>query len=195
MKVVVQHGSRARQVQALHAQSCDRTDAYLLDASSFYSNSAAFFEATGAGQPGHLPMPKLISADTVRKDIAQRSPRIFANFKLLGQILDRHEPTIHKRVRTRPCECRRTRTSPLRLTVAQEDERAEEEAPHYRMEERHSHYSPTRLCCLAQRATGSADSRHSIPRLLLMAIHQPRRLDQAQDSASVHERSRPAPAR
>lgn len=62
------------------------------------------FEAMGAGQPGGLPMPKLIETDTVLKQIAQRTPSIFSNFKLLGQILDRHEPTISKRVMDRGCE-------------------------------------------------------------------------------------------
>jgi hypothetical protein len=61
-----------------------------------WNDPASFFNAIGAG-PGGLPMPKMVSAQDVKKQAKQHSIRIFQDWELLKAVLDRHEPTIHKR--------------------------------------------------------------------------------------------------
>ncbi|KAF2729709.1 hypothetical protein EJ04DRAFT_501849 [Polyplosphaeria fusca] len=54
--------------------------------------------ALGIGGPGtNIPIPKSISADQVKKEARHHSFQILKDFELLRAILDRHEPTIHKR--------------------------------------------------------------------------------------------------
>jgi hypothetical protein len=57
----------------------------------------SIFKVLNAGQPGHIPMPKVMKAFEVRELCKERSSRILANHERLGHILDRHEPTIQKR--------------------------------------------------------------------------------------------------
>ncbi|KAF2657688.1 hypothetical protein K491DRAFT_654535 [Lophiostoma macrostomum CBS 122681] len=61
-----------------------------------WNDPASFFNAIGAGSGG-LPMPKMISAKEVKKQSKQHSTRILKDWNLLKAILDRHEPTIHRR--------------------------------------------------------------------------------------------------
>lgn len=56
-----------------------------------------FLKAMGAGNPGALPLPDLMSAPEVQRLCAERSKAIFASQARLRGILDRHEPTIQKR--------------------------------------------------------------------------------------------------
>lgn len=67
-------------------------------ANSFYSDPMNVFQAMGAGTgPGSLPLPKMVSAYEVRQDAKSRADGILSNWKLLKDILDRHEATIQKR--------------------------------------------------------------------------------------------------
>ncbi|AEO69920.1 uncharacterized protein THITE_2081075 [Thermothielavioides terrestris NRRL 8126] len=56
-----------------------------------------FFKYINAGAPGHLPMPKLMEADEVRRLCNERSSSVLAHYDRLQRILDRHESTIQKR--------------------------------------------------------------------------------------------------
>ena len=72
-----------------------------------FSNPLSFFEQIGAGQPGKLPMPKLVSAESVRQEGKRRVSSIFSDFERLNGILDRHELAIQKRWMKRTREQRR----------------------------------------------------------------------------------------
>lgn len=55
------------------------------------------FKYINAGQPGHLPMPKLMEPLEVQQLCNERSRSVRANHDLLRRVLDRHESTIQKR--------------------------------------------------------------------------------------------------
>ena len=62
-----------------------------------WSDPESFFRAIGGGPGTNLPIPKMISPSQVKKQASEYSSQIFSNQVLLKDILDRHEPTIHKR--------------------------------------------------------------------------------------------------
>ncbi|KAK3691624.1 hypothetical protein LTR37_018503 [Vermiconidia calcicola] len=61
-----------------------------------YNDPASMFRALGAG-PGHLPFPEIVGPEHVRLQSRQSSAQIFSDWKLLNDILDRHEATVQKR--------------------------------------------------------------------------------------------------
>ncbi|KAL2127232.1 hypothetical protein VTI74DRAFT_11063 [Chaetomium olivicolor] len=62
-----------------------------------WDDPLSFFRYLNAGEPGHLPMPKLMEPSQVRQLCKQRSNCIIANHDRLRRILERHESTIQKR--------------------------------------------------------------------------------------------------
>src|SRR4051794_1971815 len=62
-----------------------------------WNDPASIFGALGGGPGTNLPIPSFISPEQVRKQANERSIQIFSDWELLNAILDRHEPTIHKR--------------------------------------------------------------------------------------------------
>ena len=57
----------------------------------------AMFKALGAGTPGGLPLPSIMTAKEVRTKSRALSTKIFNSWELLNNILARHEATIQKR--------------------------------------------------------------------------------------------------
>lgn len=62
-----------------------------------WNDELSFFRAIGAGKPGGLPMPTLVSPDEVRREAKQRVANIFSDHWRLRSILERHELTIQRR--------------------------------------------------------------------------------------------------
>lgn len=67
----------------------------------------SFFKAIGAGQPGALLMPKLLSTAAVKGARRQRAARICNDRRLLNDIVERHEATLQKRWMKKTKEQRR----------------------------------------------------------------------------------------
>lgn len=61
------------------------------------SDPGRFLREMGFGKPGGYKMPELAKAQDVREQRNTRVASIFKNFRLLKQILERHEATIQKR--------------------------------------------------------------------------------------------------
>jgi len=72
-----------------------------------FNDPNSFFKAIGWGQPGTAPIPPSISPATVKSDARQRAEHIFKNWRLLNEILERHEATIQKRWKKKTNESRR----------------------------------------------------------------------------------------
>ncbi|PWY69622.1 hypothetical protein BO94DRAFT_628459 [Aspergillus sclerotioniger CBS 115572] len=62
-----------------------------------WNDPAAFFKAIGAGQPGALPLPEILSKEDVCREATTWSQSIFTSYETLHAILQRHEATIQKR--------------------------------------------------------------------------------------------------
>jgi hypothetical protein len=62
-----------------------------------WNDPQSFFKAIGAGGPGALPMPELMSPADVRREAMTISDQIFTSYETLHEILKRHEATVRKR--------------------------------------------------------------------------------------------------
>ncbi|KAL9077065.1 MAG: hypothetical protein Q9157_003487 [Trypethelium eluteriae] len=74
---------------------------------SIYSDSNALFEMFGAGKPGGLPMPSMLTASEVRSKSETLSSSIFDSWNSLRVIVERHEATVRKRWSKRTREQRK----------------------------------------------------------------------------------------
>ena len=64
---------------------------------SIFSDPSAFFEQMGAGKPGGLPMPAILTSSVVRSKSKSLSSSIFDSWNSLRAMAERHEATIRKR--------------------------------------------------------------------------------------------------
>ena len=140
----------------------------------FYSNPQKMFASLAAANP-NLPIPSLPSYAAVKREAAERSINIFANWNRLHQILERHEVVIRKKWMKKS---KHQREKVLLLTW-----------PWY------GDYSSSRHPRPQNRVRTSTSTQHSLPRRVSVPLYQPGRFDEGQKFATPAPRSRTHDAR